>query len=161
MILARLSTVTLTKFRIEFSLVNLIMCWRCDSGRIYFTSLNDNHRQSSVIFKPCEICSKLFLDRHDFWLILFIIFRITLTCLCAMDFRKFPMDRQVCELNFLSCTFRKKIYVLMKYKRWCQVTAYVLVFIPAKKKSKYAVFSLSWQLFILPLCLDFILYSKQ
>ena len=31
-----------------------------------------------------------------------------------MDFRKFPMDRQVCELNFLSCKFRKKIYVLMK-----------------------------------------------
>ena len=27
----------------------------------YFTSLNDNHRQSSAILKPCEICSKIVL----------------------------------------------------------------------------------------------------
>ena len=45
MTLARLSTVTLTKFCVEFWLLNLIMCWRFDSGRIYFTSLNDSHRQ--------------------------------------------------------------------------------------------------------------------
>lgn len=35
----------------------------------------------------------------------FNIFRIALSCLCAMDFRNFPMDRQTCELNFLSCKY--------------------------------------------------------
>jgi len=35
----------------------------------------------------------------------FNLFRIALSCLCAMDFRNFPMDRQTCELNFLSCKY--------------------------------------------------------
>ncbi|CAH3114154.1 unnamed protein product, partial [Porites lobata] len=35
----------------------------------------------------------------------FISTRITLTCLCTMDFRKVPMDRQVCELKFSSYSF--------------------------------------------------------
>ncbi|KAJ7383217.1 Gamma-aminobutyric acid receptor subunit alpha-2 [Desmophyllum pertusum] len=35
----------------------------------------------------------------------FVSTRITLTCLCAMDFRNFPMDRQVCDLNFFSCNY--------------------------------------------------------
>ena len=45
---------------------------------------------------------------------LFVIFRITLTCLCTMDFRKFPMDRQVCELKFSSCKFQEKIPLPMQ-----------------------------------------------
>jgi len=48
----------------------------------------------------------------NFLLGLFIIFRITLTCVCVMDFRKFPMDRQECELNFSSCKCRKNIPII-------------------------------------------------
>ena len=40
----------------------------------YFTSLNDNHRQSSVILKPCEICSKIVLGSS--WLSTYFIYNI-------------------------------------------------------------------------------------
>ena len=74
MTLARLSTVTLTKFCVEFDCLILLCVDVLTQEEFILPVLTTVIDRSSVILKPCEICSKTVLGPS--WLLTYFIYNI-------------------------------------------------------------------------------------